>query len=187
MYCGKVPSDVGGAYRCQHVPWQSERGAPHPHCFLGAAGLLCVLPEVWLTAGSSLQREMCLCVPFFVLSLLLGECVTEPVQLAKQAKPHLAAVVCCCVNWLWKAPARAAAGTKEREGERSGSTSLVGVSSYPCSCVKLKSVEETLLYKKIQNSSSVLGFGQFPSLQWLCKISVPIISAEIVSKVVNIH
>lgn len=125
-------------------------------------------------------------MPSFVLSLLLGECVTEPVQLAEQAKPQLAAVVGCCVNWLWKAPARAAAGAKKREGERSGSTSLVGLSSYPCSCAKLKSVEEALLYKKTQNSS-VLGFGQFPSLQWLCKVSVLIISTEIVSKVVNIH
>lgn len=25
---------------------QSERGAPHPHRLLGAAGLLCILPEV---------------------------------------------------------------------------------------------------------------------------------------------
>lgn len=83
-----------------------------------------------------------------VLSLLLVQCVTEPVQLAEQAKPHLAAVVCCSVNWLWKGPQRAAAGTKKREGERNGSSSLVGVSSYPCSCAKLKSVEETLLIQE---------------------------------------
>lgn len=52
-------------------------------------------------------------MPSFVLSLLLVECVTEPVQLAKQAKPNLTAVACCCVNWLWKAAAKAAAGNKE--------------------------------------------------------------------------
>lgn len=100
-------------------------------------------------------------MPSFVLSLLLVECVTEPVQLAKQAKPNLTAVVCCCVNWLWKAPAKAAAGTKKTEGERNGATSLVGVSGYSCSCVKLESMEENLLYKETQNSS-VLGFGTVP-------------------------
>lgn len=155
-------------------PGQSQRGTPHPHCLLGVSGLLCVLPEVWLTAGSSpTEGDLPVCA-LLVLSLLLVVCVTEPVQLAKQAKPHLAAVVCCCGNWL------CCCWYKEREGERNGSTSLVGVSSYPCSCVKVKSVEETLLYRT--QNSCVLGFGQFLSLKWLCKISVLIISTDVCLK-----
>lgn len=112
-----------------------------------------------MTDSWQLPTEGDLPVPCFVLSLLLlVECVTEPVQLAEQAQPHLTAVVVLCELPLEGPSKSCCAGTKKREGERNGATSVVGVSSYPCSCVKLKSVEETLLYKKTQNRP-VLSFG----------------------------
>lgn len=154
MCCVKITFDVRGISKCQHVPWAARaRGSP---CSAPFGSCWAAVHPAWgETDGWQLPTQGDLPVPCFVLSLLLVECVTEPVQLAKQAKRNLTAV-CCCDNWVWKAPARA--GTKKREGARNGATSLVGVSCYSCSCIKLKSVEETLLYKETQNSS-VLGFG----------------------------
>ena len=104
-------------------------------------------------------------MPSFVLSLLLVGCVTEPVQLAKQAKPNLTAVVCCCVKLALEGPSESCCWCKEggrtlqaaeRKEKGMEPLVLVGMSSYRfSSVVDLKSAEETLLYKKTQNSSDL--------------------------------
>lgn len=104
-------------------------------------------------------------MPSFVPSLLLVGCVTEPVQLAKQAKPNLTAVVCCSVKLALEGPSESCCWCKEEgrtlqaiERKEKGVEPpvLVGVSSYHFSSVaELKSKEETLLYEKTQNSSDL--------------------------------
>lgn len=128
---------------------------------------LCSLLKVWLTAGSFLQRDVP--VPSCVLSLLLAGCVTEPVQLAKRAKPHLTAGVCCHVKLALEGPSESCCWCKEEgrtlqaaEGKEKGMEPLVlvGVSSCQFSSVaELKSMEGSLLYKKTQNRSD-LWFGR---------------------------
>lgn len=86
---------VCGTSKCQHVPW-AVRAKGSPPAALFGSGWAAVCPARGVTDSWQLPTEGDLPVPSFVLSLLLVECVTEPVQLAEQAKPNLTAVV----NWL---------------------------------------------------------------------------------------
>lgn len=104
-------------------------------------------------------------MPSFALSLLLAGCVTEPVQLAKQAKPHLAAGVRCRVKLALEGPSESCGWCKgegrtpqaaERKEEGTEPLVLVGASSCQfSSAAELRSTEGSLLYKKTQNRSDL--------------------------------
>lgn len=161
MYFSKITFDISGT-TCLQIgkSGQSEHGAPQssPPLVSGWVewerwGWLRSLLTLWLTAGSFPPRDMP--VPSFVLSLLLVGCVTEPVQLAKQAKPTLTAVVCCWAKLALEGPSESRCWLKEegrtlRAAERKEKGMellvLVGLSSYRLSSVvELNSIEETLL------------------------------------------
>lgn len=95
MYWGKMPFGVRGTSKCQPVPWVVRaRGCPPPVAF--GSGWAAVCPARGVTDSWQLPAQGDLPVPSSELSLLLVQCVTEPVQLAKQAKPILTAVVLLC-------------------------------------------------------------------------------------------
>lgn len=146
-----------------------------PTCPLGSQSEgLPILTAFWELLGCCVSCQRCdwhswqlptegdLPVPSFVLSLLLVESMSLS-QFSLLNRQNL-------IWQQWLAAVLTGSGrpqqklllvTKKTEGERNGATSLVGVSGYPCGCVKLKSMEETFLYKETQNSS-VLGFGTVP-------------------------
>lgn len=106
MYYSKITFDISSTGKCPTCLLSGKSGRqsvgfPHPHPLWGWLELRSLL-KVWLTAGSFPQRDMP--GPSFVLSLRLGGCVTEPVQLAERAKPNLTAVVCCCVKLALEGP-----------------------------------------------------------------------------------
>lgn len=99
-------------------------------------------------------------MPSCVLRLLLAGCVTEPVQLAKRAKPHLSAGVCCHVKLALEGPSESCCWCKEEgrtlqaaEGKEKGMEPLVlvGVSSCQFSSVaELSLLKEAFYTRKLR-------------------------------------
>lgn len=161
MYCGKITFGVRGTSKCQHVHWAVRaRGSPSSPPFGSCWAAVYPARGVTDTAGSFLRREICLCLPLCSACYLWNVSLSQFSLLNRQNliwQQWLAAVL----TGSRRPQQKLLLVTKKTEGERNGATSLVGVSGYSCSCVKLKSMEETFLYKETQNSS-VLGFGTVP-------------------------
>lgn len=87
MYCGKITFDVHGTHKCQHVPWAVSARGSRPSVPFGSGCVSCQRCD-WQLAAPYRGRSAC---ALLCAQLPLAECVTEPVQLAKQAEPNLTA------------------------------------------------------------------------------------------------